>query len=51
MRLIDKVGKKHRYAGIPWYFFSVVRTASHLPVPRYSGVSIFSKKNIKSPKY
>ena len=39
-----RVGKKYRYAGIPRYFFGVVRTAAHLPVPRYSGVSIFSNR-------
>ena len=33
----NRVGKKYRYAGIPRYFFGVVRTAAHLPVPRYSG--------------
>ena len=42
---ITRVGKKYRYAGIPRYFFGVVRTAAHLPVPRYSGVSIFSNRN------
>ena len=39
-----RVGKKYRYAGIPRYFFGVVRTAAHLPVPRYSGVSIYSNR-------
>ena len=39
-----RVGKKYRYAGIPRYFFGVVRTAVHLPVPRYFGVSIFSNR-------
>ena len=42
--IINRVGKKYRYAGIPRYFFGVVRTAAHLPVPRYSGVSIFSNR-------
>ena len=40
--LFIRVGKKYRYAGIPRYVFGVVRTAAHLPVPRYSGVSIYS---------
>ena len=40
----SRVGKKYRYAGIPWYFFGVVRNAAHLPVPRYSGVSIYSNR-------
>ena len=44
MKIIARVGKKYRYAGIPRYFFGVVRTAAHLPVPRYSGVSIFSNR-------
>ena len=39
-----RVGKKYRYAGIPRYFFGVVRTAAHLSVPRYSDVSIFSNR-------
>ena len=41
-----RVGKKYRYAGIPRYFFGVVRTATDLPVPRYSGISISSNKKI-----
>ena len=32
----SRVGRKYRYAGIPRYYFGVVRTAAHLPVPRYS---------------
>ena len=32
------------YRGIPRYFFGGVRTTAHLPVPRYSGVSIFSNR-------
>ena len=40
----SRVGKKYLYSGIPRYFCSVVRTAAHLPVPRYSGVSIFSNR-------
>ena len=40
----SRVGKKYRYAGIPRYFFGVVRTVAHLPVPRNSGVSIFSNR-------
>ena len=39
-----RVGIKYRYAGIPRYFFGVVRTAAHLPVPRYSDVSIYSNR-------
>ena len=39
-----RVGKKYRYAGIPRYFSGMVRTAAHLPVPRYSGVSIYSNR-------
>ena len=42
--VIRRVGKKYRYAGIPRYFFGVVRTVAHLPVPRYSGISIFSNR-------
>ena len=42
--VLIRVGKKYRYAGIPRYFFGVVRTATHLPVPRYSGVSIYSNR-------
>ena len=45
-----RVGKKYRYAGIPRYFFGVVRTEAHLPVPRYSGISIFSNKKSKISK-
>ena len=41
---MNRVGKKYRYAGIPRYFFGVVRTVAHLPVPRYSGVSIYSNR-------
>ena len=43
--LLIRVGKKYRYTGIPRYSFGVVRTAAHLPVTRYSGVSIFSNRN------
>ena len=45
--LYIRVGKKYRYAGIPQYFFGVVRTAAHLPVPWYSGVSIYSNRKHK----
>ena len=44
VKRLSRVGKKYRYAGIPRYFFGVVRTAAHLPVPRYSGVSIYSNR-------
>ena len=37
-----RVGQKYRYANIPRYFFGVVRTGAPFPIPRYSGVSIFS---------
>ena len=39
-----RVGKKYRYAGIPRYLFGVVRTAANLPVPRYSGFTIYSNR-------
>ena len=41
-----KVGQKYRYAGIPRYFFGVVRTAAHLSIPQYSGVSIVSNRKL-----
>ena len=34
--------QKYWYTGIPRYFFGLVRTAVHLPVPWYSDDSIFS---------
>ena len=37
-----RVGQKYWYAGIPRYFCVVV--CAHLPLPWYSGVSIFSNR-------
>ena len=42
------------YTSIPWYFFEMVCTTVHLPVPRYSDDSIISQsivENHNSPKY